>query len=396
MEQRITDKIDKVRNEVFESIKGKIPNISYITNEDGFTLDNKKTYFESAKIAVQKKKYEKDREKGIYWVPLFAFGKPILVCGLKGKEYPKDEASLLSAIAEEIALNDLLERQAKSMVDPKGQFIHELLTTDKYKTFDDAIDRGDILGINLRSPQAVILIYVPGLFKKIHKGISVSSDGEDISFELNKKCTEFTRELLEAFKGYEQNIFTCLSPDLFVCLKWAKGPVNTLNTIDFYRAKAEYLKEVISKKKKVEATCGVGQYYPGLAGLRKSFSDAKIALEVGKKIWGEGKAFHIVDIGMFVTLSNEISFERKCELADQIMGPVFQDHDLYKTVSVFLEKDLNLSEASKALHVHRNTLIYRLNNIKKMIGLDPRKFSDAVQLKLGLILFDPNKNCGSL
>jgi carbohydrate diacid regulator len=142
-------------------------------------------------------------------------------------------------------------------------------------------------------------------------------------------------------------------------------------------------------------TIGVGQYYPGAEGLRKSFSDAKVAIELGEKIWGPGKVYHITDVGMFIALSNKIPFERKCELAYQVMGKIFSDDSLYKTVSIFLENDMNLSEAAKKLHLHRNTLIYRLDKIKKLIGLDPRKFSDAIKIKLGLVLYAPTLRSNS-
>ena len=47
---------------------------------------------------------------------------------------------------------------------------------------------------------------------------------------------------------------------------------------------------------------------------------------------------------------------------------------------------MNLTEAAKKLHLHRNTLIYRLNKVKNLIGLNPTSFHDALQIKLGLMV----------
>lgn len=64
----------------------------------------------------------------------------------------------------------------------------------------------------------------------------------------------------------------------------------------------------------------------------------------------------------------------------------FADEELILTVQTFFDNDLNLMQTSKQLIVHRNTLIYRLEKIKKMLGLDIRKFDDAVTLHVLLVL----------
>lgn len=393
MENRATDKIEKLNIRLSEYIKKNVIRLFALTDNQGFEIGSKKKkYYEKAQRAANTKRYQKENET-IYWIPLLLDGHVIAVCGLTGNhEYPKEAAKLLAGLLDEIAFDEFLEKQISQTIDQKSNFIHNLLTTDKFQTFEEAIDQGDILGINLRAPQAIILIKLPGHLKKTHEKYKKFSK-QEVPLKIKEDRAQLTEDLSAAFKNYEQNIFTNLGQDLFICLKWARGQVNTLNTIKFFRAKAEYIQEVVEKKTKIRPTIGVGQYYPGLSGLKKSYSDAYVALKLGEKIWGPGKIYHIVDVGMFIALTPEISFERKCELAHQIMGKVFSDQSLYKTVNVFLEKNMNLSLAASALHLHRNTLIYRLNKINQAIGLDPRKFSDAIQLKLGLILYDPNKEC---
>ncbi|MGN0815058.1 MAG: PucR family transcriptional regulator [Candidatus Coproplasma sp.] len=57
---------------------------------------------------------------------------------------------------------------------------------------------------------------------------------------------------------------------------------------------------------------------------------------------------------------------------------IFEDADMMNTLDCLFKSDLNVSRASRALYMHRNTLIYRLNKISEQTGLDPREFSDAV------------------
>lgn len=63
------------------------------------------------------------------------------------------------------------------------------------------------------------------------------------------------------------------------------------------------------------------------------------------------------------------------------------DEDMLKTIEVFFKSDLNLSEASKGLYVHRNTLIYRLDKIQKYTGYDIRKFNDAALFKIAFFIW---------
>ena len=56
-----------------------------------------------------------------------------------------------------------------------------------------------------------------------------------------------------------------------------------------------------------------------------------------------------------------------------------------KTVEVFLDSNMSLTKTSKILKIHRNTLVYRLDKITENLGLDPRNFEDAVQLKLAML-----------
>ena len=60
----------------------------------------------------------------------------------------------------------------------------------------------------------------------------------------------------------------------------------------------------------------------------------------------------------------------------------FDSDDLLDTVNMFFEKDLNLSDTARQLYIHRNTLTYRLDKIEKIIGLDLRRFEDAVTFKM--------------
>ncbi|MBW6431867.1 helix-turn-helix domain-containing protein [Patescibacteria group bacterium] len=377
------------RDNLIEILQKSVPNLLALTGGMGISFGEKKNFYPKAKVAAQTKKVVKDNNN--YWIPLSIKDKVQIICGITSDVYPVSEIDLVTGLFKEFRYQYFLKKQVEKFIDPKSSFIKKILLTNEIKTMDEAIDNGDIVGVNLRSPQAVILIKVPGFLTRTQQKCELLSE-EECSEIVSKECNKVIKAISQGFKKYDQNIITYLESEMFVVLKWAKGQVTTLNTIKFYKNKGKYIRSIVKKSTNLDPSIGVGQYYPGLKGLKKSYNDAKIALELGGKIFDKERVHHIADIGMFVSLSENVNFERKCELAHQILGEIISDKDLFRTLKIFLESNMNLTDAAKKLHLHRNTLIYRLDRIKADVGLDPRKFSDAIQIKLGLMLYSPLNN----
>lgn len=322
------------------------------------------------------------------WWPFVYENQTIAVFGLPLETGPltQEAMTLLQGLAEVIVYQHFLLDKIQSAEHVRADFLRGMLTSPTIDV-EDIYRQADILQLNLRSNQAAILIHLAGL------EFGVASEHPDLSPEeqqlrLDEVTERIATHLREAFKNYQDNLIAYLGGDRFVILKGIGGEsLTTLNTIRFMNEKSEYIVESLQKLQlPYEVTVGIGQYYPDLRGLRKSFQDAKLALEVGSKVWGLGKIYHIKRVGMFITLANT-SQDRKAELAHQILSPLLRDEQLFKTVQAFLAAGLNLTEAAEKLHIHRNTLIYRLDKTKKLVGLDPRHFDDALQIKLGLMFY---------
>lgn len=365
-----------------------------ITGTDGSVLAGPETTGEFVPDALKASQEGRQIEgqmgtNRVNWIPFVYEYQTIGVFGIQtGTDQITPEAiSLLSGLAEVIVHQYYLLDKVQSAETVRSQFISDLLQASNID--NEAIYRqSDIMQLNLRSPQAVILARLEGFESSLHASASHLSI-EEQRLELSHATEKITDSIKKGFQNYQDNIATYLGNDTFVILKGIGGTSpNTLNTIRFLSEKGQYLFEMLSQIHNDKVTIGVGQFYPDLGGLRKSFQDAKLALEVGLKVWGPGRVYHIKQVGMFVTLAN-ISQDRKAELAHQILHPLLRDQQLYKTVRAFLGSGLNLTETAKQLHVHRNTLIYRLDKTKKLIALDPRHFDDALQIKLGLMFYQP-------
>jgi len=323
------------------------------------------------------------------WWPFVYEDQTVAVFGLPlGDNGPitAEALTLLQGLAEVIVYQHFLLDKIQSAERVRSDFIKHVLTAQSIDQAD-IYRQADILQLNLRASQAVMLIHVDGLEAEVRSHHSHLSH-EEQQLQLDQVTETINARLREAFKNFPDNLVAYFGNDQFTLIKGIGGDtLTTLNTIRFMNEKAAEAMDALREPSLGHTiTVGVGQYYPELGGLRKSYQDAKLALEVGSKVWGLGKVYHIKHVGMFITLA-PASQDRKAELAHQILSPLLRDEQLFKTVQVFLASGLNLTDAAEKLHIHRNTLIYRLDKTKKLISLDPRHFDDALQIKLGLMFY---------
>lgn len=327
----------------------------------------------------------------IKWWPFVYDERTIAIFGvyLEAGPITPEAMMLLQGLAEVIVYQHFLLDRVQSAEVVRAEFLKSALTSPTIANVDDLYRQADILQLTLQAPQVVVLIELHGFEQSLRNTYRNLSD-EERSLRIASATEDVNTHLRKGYRNLQDNLIAYFGDDRFVLLKSIGGEGHTtLNTIRFMLDQGEFIMELLKKLQlKTPFTIGVGQYYPELQGLRKSYQDAKLALEVGIKVWGRGRMYHIKQVGMFITLANT-SQDRKAELAHQILSPLLRDEQLFKTVQAFLTSGLNLTDAAEKLHIHRNTLIYRLDKTKKLINLDPRHFDDALQIKLGLMFYQP-------
>jgi carbohydrate diacid regulator len=130
---------------------------------------------------------------------------------------------------------------------------------------------------------------------------------------------------------------------------------------------------------------GIGRYHPTLVKLPHSYQDARAALSLGKRFYGQNR-IHCLDalgIAAFVGISHQ---RTKIDLAKHLLSPLNQETELLETLDTFFFENCCLSATANRLSIHRNTLGYRLEKITSLTGLNPRRFEDAMQIRLALFL----------
>lgn len=138
----------------------------------------------------------------------------------------------------------------------------------------------------------------------------------------------------------------------------------------------------------IKALVGIGTPISNIKDLAGSFKEAQIALEVGKVFDAERQIVNYNHLGIA-----RLIYQLPTTLCEMFLKEVFNqgsidslDDETLFTIQRFFENNLNVSETSRGLFVHRNTLVYRLEKIKKLTGLDLREFDDAIVFKVALMV----------
>jgi len=151
---------------------------------------------------------------------------------------------------------------------------------------------------------------------------------------------------------------------------------------------ARSISDSLNNELYTHALVGIGTIVAGIKDLAHSFKEAQVALEVGKVFDKEKTIVSYDNLGIA-----RLIYQLPTTLCGMFLREVFKrgsieslDAETLFTIQKFFENNLNVSETSRKLFVHRNTLVYRLEKIKKLTGLDLREFDDAIVFKVALMV----------
>ena len=151
---------------------------------------------------------------------------------------------------------------------------------------------------------------------------------------------------------------------------------------------ARSIVDTLSSEFYTKAIVGIGTSVVGIKDLARSFKEAQVALEVGKVFDTDQSIVSYDNLGIA-----RLIYQLPTTLCNTFLKEVFKtgsidslDHETLFTIHKFFENNLNVSETSRKLFVHRNTLVYRLEKIKKLTVLYLREFNHAIIFKIALMV----------
>ncbi len=202
------------------------------------------------------------------------------------------------------------------------------------------------------------------------------------------KMMQEAMAIIEQYGGNSLDTVVQMSEESCVLVKF----IDTLQGEGEYRSSVDYadfLAQSLKEELGVEAFVGVGPTVREMKDLSLAYSQAENALRYADLFQIQGNV-HSYRECILVKMIEDIPEVKLAqyfsEITDEHCKEVFDDEEMLSTAEAFLQSSLNVSETSRMLYMHRNTLLYRLDKIEKATGLNVRQFSDAVSFRVLTIL----------
>ena len=234
----------------------------------------------------------------------------------------------------------------------------------------------------------MLLVDVYNQAKKLH----IENDQKRIVFLVEAKSKD-NQMLLETMKGMYasgmKDFVTAVDESSVILVK-------ALEETDGYREVYESAKSIadtVSAEAMVNIRVSYGTIIHELKDVSKSYKEAGMALDVGRIFYPGHNILAYNELGI-----GRLIHQLPLSLCDMFLKEVFGERDVSEfeeetlsTVYKFFENNLNISETARQLYIHRNTLVYRLEKIQKLTGLDVRVFEDALTFKIAMMVSEHMK-----
>ncbi len=229
----------------------------------------------------------------------------------------------------------------------------------------------------------LLLVDIYNRAKKLH----IETDAKRVVYiietkhEKDNNALETVRSL---FSAKTKDFITAVDEKNIILVKELKGN----ETQDDLNKTAQVIVDMLNTEAMTQVHVAYGTVVNEIKEVSRSYKEAKMALDVGK-IFYSGRsvvAYNKLGIGRLI-------YQLPLPLCKMFIKEVFEgrspeefDDETLVTINKFFENSLNVSETSRQLYIHRNTLVYRLDKLQKSTNLDLRVFEDAITFKIALMV----------
>lgn len=290
----------------------------------------------------------------------------------------KEEGEVLKSMLELILHQSMILENITAEDRKINKFIYDLLHQTDYDE-GEAVAKAKVYGFDLKKPRNILLIDLGGDIKNTLYSENLSCNEKDSYWAKVKRSVTYGASSF--YTRNSNNIVAYIGRSRFVILKDLGEEEEVKDNFKHLLKTLNSFQHIMKNEFRGSVTIGVGKYYSGISGLKESFEEALIAMNFGKKVWGPDKVYNFDSFGVVAPLINSgrgLDFPKNA-----FEG--FSNQELKKTLGMFFESDMSLTQTAKKLKIHRNTLVYRLDKITEILKLDPRIFDDAVQIKLSML-----------
>jgi PucR family transcriptional regulator, purine catabolism regulatory protein len=152
---------------------------------------------------------------------------------------------------------------------------------------------------------------------------------------------------------------------------------------------ADIYKILINEIRDTSFFIGIGSQYQSVTALHKSFAEAHEAIRMMKQLENHTGVSHFDDYSVYHLLGSNINSQELADFFTKSLGKIYEHDKLHETsylatLESYFHNNLNLSETAKALFIHRNTLLYRIEKIKEVLGTDLKNPEELLQFQLAI------------
>ena len=228
----------------------------------------------------------------------------------------------------------------------------------------------------------LLLVDIYGRAKKLH----IQTDEKRVAFiiETDNAKDSNVLETMRTYFGSSRDFVTAVDENNVIVVKnlsESDGPGEINKAADNIAA-------FLEKENFKNARIAYGTVVNEIKEVSRSYKEAKMALDVGKIFFGERNIIAYSELGI-----GRLIYQLPIPLCKMFIKEIFDgkspddfDEETLITINKFFENSLNVSETSRQLFIHRNTLVYRLDKLQKSTGLDLRVFEDAITFKIALMV----------
>ncbi len=228
----------------------------------------------------------------------------------------------------------------------------------------------------------LLLIDIYNRAKKLH--IDINAKRAVFIVEIQGHDSNTQETIKQLFQGRSKDFITTVDENNVIIIKEIKNaeePYNELVSCANDISRSVY-------EAGTDARVAYGTVVDEIKEVSKSYKEAKLALDVGKIFYSDKKivAYNNLGIGRLI-------YQLPLNLCRMFISEIFGnkspedfDEETLSTIYKFFENNLNVSETSRQLFIHRNTLVYRLDKLQKSTGLDLRIFDDAITFKIAMMV----------
>ena len=239
----------------------------------------------------------------------------------------------------------------------------------------------------------LLLVDIYNRAKKLH----VETDAKRIVFIIetkNVKDTNALETVRTLFSSKTKDFITAVDEKNIILVKEVKPN----ETYDDMQKTAKVIVDMLNTEAMSSVNVAYGTIVNEIKEVSRSYKEAKLALDVGKIFYSDRRIIAYSNLGI-----GRLIYQLPIPLCKMFIKEIFDgkspdefDDETPTTINKFFENSLNVSETSRQLYIHRNTLVYRLDKLEKSTGLDLRVFEDAITFKIALMVVKYMKYMESL